>query len=67
MARKKKTGRKNPTLTLNRGIAALDRAEALARGGQQALIWRSGGTKGGKTVDRKKRRDKRACRGRFHE
>ena len=46
-----------------RRVAGLQRAEALAKGGQQAQVWRAGGVKASRTVDRRKRADKRACRG----
>lgn len=52
------------TTTNARRVAGLERAEALAKGGQQAQVWRSGGVKATRTVDRRKRANKRACRGR---
>jgi len=54
-------------LDVARGARGIDRKEALAAGGQQALIWRSGGVKGSCTTDRRKRASKRACRGRVSQ
>ena len=57
--------KKDHRLTISRGVAGLERAEALAKGGQQAQIWRSGGVKSSLTTDRRKRANKMACRGRY--
>jgi len=54
---------KAAALASSRGQAGVERAEALAAGGQQALVWRSGGMKAGFTADLRKRASKRACRG----
>lgn len=47
----------------SKGQAGVERADALALGGQQALIWRSGGVKATKTTDHRKEGSRRACRG----
>jgi hypothetical protein len=60
MARKSKSKK----LDLIRGGRGVERAEALSRGGQQAVIYRSGGVKASRTKDRRKEASKRACRGR---
>jgi hypothetical protein len=65
MARKRNHYRdrsKASTLATVRGIAGVERAEALALGGQQAVIYRSAGVKASVTTDSKKRASKRACR-----
>lgn len=62
MATKKNT-RTARTLATNRGIAGHERAEALAKGGQQAQIWRGGGIKHTVTTDRRKKASRDACRG----
>lgn len=59
----KKNSRTSRALATNRGIAGVERAEALAKGGQQAQIWRSGGIKSTVTTDRRKKADRNACRG----
>ena len=64
MARKKSKKRTHHALVASRGVAGLERAEALAAGGQQAQVWRTGGMKASVTTDRRKRASKRACRGR---
>ncbi len=61
MARKKTDHR----LRSSKAQAAIARAEALAKGGQQAQVWRSGGVKASITTDRRKANNKRACRGRY--
>ena len=70
MAKKVKRTRvkgRDAALSGSRGQAGVERAEALAKGGQQALVWRGGGSKGGFAIDRKKRASRRACRGRVSE
>jgi hypothetical protein len=63
MARKKNT-RTESIREFNAGVRGEDRKRELAKGGQQALIWRSAGIKGGRTTDRRKQSNKRACRSR---
>ena len=63
MARKNRKNPKRNALATARGIAGVERKEALAAGGQQALIWRSGGLKASVTTDRRKKADRNACRG----
>lgn len=46
------------------GIRGVERKEALSRGGQQAIVYRSAGVKATRSVDQKKRAARRACRGR---
>lgn len=58
---------KNKKLDVVRGARGVERAEALARGGQQAVIYRSGGVKASRTKDRRKEASKRACRGRVRQ
>lgn len=62
--RKTKTDR---TLDVVRGARGVERREALAAGGQQAVIYRSGGVKASRTQDRRKQASKRACRGRVRQ
>jgi len=50
-------------LEMARGIAGLERAEALSVGGQQSVIVRSGGVKASVVPDKKKKRSKNVCRG----
>ena len=52
-------------LAVVRGTRGVERREALALGGQQALIYRSAGVKASRTPDRSKRASKRACRGKW--
>lgn len=59
----KKNTKTARALATNRGIAGYERAEALARGGQQAQVWRSGGIKHTVTTDRRKKASRNACRG----
>lgn len=64
MARKNK---KDHRLNSSRGQAGIERSEALAQGGQQAVIWRSGGVKATRSLDRRKHAARTACRGRVVE
>jgi len=58
MARKNKDHRR----VSSKGQAGIERAEILSLGGQQAVIWRSGGVKASRTTDHKKEEGRRACR-----
>ena len=64
MAKNKNT-RTARILATEAGIRGVSRAEALAVGGQQALIYRSAGVKATRTTDRRKAAAKSACRGRI--